>query len=62
MKQAATQSDAAPQQPAHTATANALAVPAWVEARRKNNLKLGLALGGVVLAIFLLALWKYRPL
>ncbi len=35
--------------------------PDWVASRRKNNLKLGLALGGVVLAIFLLAIWKYRP-
>lgn len=34
--------------------------PEWA-GRRKNNLKLGLALGGFVLAIFLLAIWKYRP-
>ena len=36
-------------------------VPEWVASRRKNNLILGLALGGFVLAIFLLAIWKYRP-
>lgn len=29
--------------------------------RRKNNLILGLALGGFVVALFLLAIWKYRP-
>ncbi|MEI8325349.1 MAG: hypothetical protein WCH44_08285 [Betaproteobacteria bacterium] len=30
--------------------------------RRSSNVRLGLALGGVVLALFLIALWKYRPL
>lgn len=35
--------------------------PEWAASRRKNNLKLGLTLGGFVLVIFLLAIWKYRP-
>lgn len=35
--------------------------PEWAASRKKNNLKLGLTLGGFVLAIFLLAIWKYRP-
>jgi heme/copper-type cytochrome/quinol oxidase subunit 1 len=52
-------SDAAAQQPVPTPSNHSLE---WVEARRKNNLKLGLALGGFVLAIFFLALWKYRPI
>jgi hypothetical protein len=33
----------------------------WVR-RRANNVRLGLVLGGVVLVLFLIALWKYRPL
>jgi hypothetical protein len=30
--------------------------------RRANNVRLGMILGGVVLALFLVAIWKYRPL
>jgi hypothetical protein len=30
--------------------------------RRANNVRLGLVLGGVVLVLFLIAIWKYRPL
>ncbi len=30
--------------------------------RRASNVRLGLILGGVVLALFLIAIWKYRPL
>ena len=30
--------------------------------RRPNNVRLGLILGGVVLVLFLIAIWKYRPL
>ena len=51
--------DVTAQQPVDTPPTQSLE---WVEARRKNNLKLGLALGGLVFAIFLLALWKYRPI
>ena len=29
---------------------------------RLSNTQLGLLLGGIALAIFLLALWQYRPL
>mgnify|MGYP000440929885 CR=1 FL=1 len=31
-------------------------------ARRASNVRLGLFLGGVVLALFMIALWKYRPM
>jgi hypothetical protein len=30
--------------------------------RRATNVRLGLVLGGVVLVLFLIAIWKYRPL
>lgn len=30
--------------------------------RRAGNVKLGLAFAGVAVLLFLLALWKYRPL
>jgi hypothetical protein len=30
--------------------------------RRSENLRLGLILGAVVVALFLLSIWKYRPL
>jgi hypothetical protein len=30
--------------------------------RRKNNLRLAYLMGGVAVAIFLISLWKYRPL
>jgi hypothetical protein len=32
------------------------------EPRRMSNVRLGLVLGGVAVALFLLALWKFRPL
>lgn len=31
-------------------------------ARRASNVRLGLILGAVVLALFLIAIWKYRPI
>lgn len=30
--------------------------------RRRNNIRLGIALGGLVVLLFVLSLWKYRPL
>lgn len=30
--------------------------------RRRNNVRLGLILAGVAVALFLVSLWKYRPL
>jgi hypothetical protein len=30
--------------------------------RRASNVRLAWMLGGVVLALFLIAIWKYRPL
>ena len=30
--------------------------------RRKANVQLGLAFGALAIALFLVALWKYRPL
>ncbi len=35
--------------------------PEWTR-RRATNVRLGLILGGVVLVMFLIAIWKYRPL
>jgi hypothetical protein len=30
--------------------------------RRRNNVRLGWVFAGLALALFLLAIWKYRPL
>ncbi len=30
--------------------------------RRASSVRLGLILGGVALALFLISIWKYRPL
>jgi len=30
--------------------------------RKRANVRLGLVFGGIVVALFLLSLWKYRPL
>jgi len=32
------------------------------EGRRKNNLRLAYAMGAFAVAVFLISLWKYRPL
>jgi hypothetical protein len=32
------------------------------EQRRRNNVRLGWAFAGLALALFLVAIWKYRPL
>jgi hypothetical protein len=36
-------------------------VAVW-EQRKRNNVRLGWAFAGLALALFLLAIWKYRPL
>jgi hypothetical protein len=33
----------------------------WVQ-RRRNNARLGWVFGGVAFLVFLIALWKFRPL
>jgi uncharacterized protein (UPF0303 family) len=30
--------------------------------RKKNNVRLAYLMGGIAVAIFLISLWKYRPL
>ncbi|MGI9134893.1 MAG: hypothetical protein ACR2I0_13295 [Rhodoferax sp.] len=48
--------------PATQAAPTALTPDAQWQQRRAANLRLGLILGAVVLALFLLSIWKYRPL
>lgn len=35
--------------------------PEWAR-RQKNNARLGYVFGGVAVVLFLIAIWKYRPL
>lgn len=44
-------------------TAQKASVPAEVwEARKRNNVRLAWAFGGVALFLFAMALWKLRPM